>query len=476
LKFLGRAKNFLQGLGPEPSGKVQYFNVACAAGHRVRGERTEGYQALRCPACGEGVFVLPRSPLPEPDPPPGVRRSRGASGRSRRAGADDGPVELSDPAYGAVEVDGGGAGQGEAEIVWDDEPAGASTTGAPASPRFAPEDLAAAEIDAARRKESVARAREGRRAVEPGVDAGTSGTARTRPDGSPAVPTARARREPVRTPGAAGPARPRREPADGLATAPQPFEARSRPRHGPPVGLIFLLLAMLIGIAVGWRVWRNYREQLPRVIERGRVEGLPALEAGEFDRANQLLSAARAAVDTLGGGVEDAEEIRDAAKEAAIFVNICPEKLEDMLAEAGRTDHDTWAIKFETLYKGHSCIFDTLIEATSEDGGNGAYQIAYIVFPPGESTRFGDAGRPDKFATIDLAGFELFENGRPGKESQVKFGAKLRSMEYDSEQKHWVVRLEPKSGVFIKHYRALQVIGWPDPDMVQVPQAQEVVP
>jgi hypothetical protein len=93
-----------------------------------------------------------------------------------------------------------------------------------------------------------------------------------------------------------------------------------------------------------------------------------------------------------------------------------------------------------------------------------------VVFPPGESTRFVDAGRPDKYALIDLAGFELFEMGRPGKESRVTFGAKLRSMEYDSEQKHWVVRLEPKSGVFIQHYRALQVIGWPDPDMVLVPQ------
>ncbi len=471
MKFLGRAKNFLQGLGPEPSGKVQYFNVACAAGHRVRGERTEGYQALRCPACGEGVFVLPRSPLPEPDPPPGVKKARGASGRSRGAWADDGPVELTDPLHGAVEVDHGGAGQGEAEIVWDDEPAGA-----PASPRVAPEDLAAEEIDAARRKESSTRAREGRRAVEPGAGAGTSGTDRTRPDGSPAVPTARARREPSRTPGAARPARPRREPEDGLAPAPQPFEARSRPRHGPPVGLIFFVLAVVIGIAVGWRLRRQHLEQLPRVIERGRVEGIPALEAGEFDRAFQLLSAASAAVDTLGGAVEDAEEIRQAAKEAAIFVNICPEKLEDMLAEAGRTDPDTWASRFETLYRGHYCIFDTLVEATPQDGGSGAYQIAYVVFPPGESTRFGDAGRPDKYATIDLAGFELFENGRPGKESQVKFGAKLRSMEYDSEQGHWVVRLEPKSGVFIQHYRALQVIGWPDPDMAPVPQAQEIVP
>src|ERR1700722_7577278 len=69
LKFLVRARKLFQALAPEPETPVQYFNVLCASGHRVRGERTEGYQALRCPACGEGVFVLPRSPLPEPVAP-----------------------------------------------------------------------------------------------------------------------------------------------------------------------------------------------------------------------------------------------------------------------------------------------------------------------------------------------------------------------------------------------------------------------
>src|SRR5271156_5039696 len=99
----------------------------CASGHRVRGERTEGYQALRCPACGDGVFVLPRSPLPEPPAPPGMARRRGGGAR-----ADEGSVELSDPAQGSVELDDGGA---EAEIVWDDDPAGASPTAASTSPR-----------------------------------------------------------------------------------------------------------------------------------------------------------------------------------------------------------------------------------------------------------------------------------------------------------------------------------------------------
>ena len=92
-------------------------------GHRVRGERTEGYQALRCPACGEGVFVLPRSPLPEPVAP---ARPRGAKAASLGAAwVDEGPVALTDPARVAFEVEETDASLGEAEIIWEeptDEP------------------------------------------------------------------------------------------------------------------------------------------------------------------------------------------------------------------------------------------------------------------------------------------------------------------------------------------------------------------
>jgi hypothetical protein len=389
---------------------------------------------------------------------------------------DEGPVELTDPAHGAVELDGRGGGRVEAEIIWDDEPAGASALQDTApSPRVAPEDLAAAEIDAARRAESAASDREeGRRAPDRGAGDAPARTGRTGPEGraATAAPGARARRDSVGGPGAARPARPRRTPAGAPTPAPAVIEVRPRSRRGPRIGLIFVLLILMVATTVGWRAWRLRRQQLPRVIERGRVEGIPALDEGEFDRAHQLLSAAKAALDTLGGGDEDAEEIRHAAKEAAIFVDLCPDKLEDMLAEAGRTDPDAWSSKFDTHYKGRSYLFDTIIESTPEESDTGAYQIAYVVFPPGEASRFGEGGlpRPDRFARIDLAGFELLEQNRLVKDARVTFGARLRAIVYDSEQKQWVVRLEPESGVFIKHYRALQASGWPAVETAEVPR------
>ena len=131
LKFLGRARKFFQDLGSEPVSRVQYFNVLCASGHRVRGERTEGYQALRCPSCGDGVFVLPRSPLPEPVAPERPMRPKPA--RMDERWVDEGPVELSEPATTAVDVAGSGLLAADAEIIWDDPPSETAGRGATGS-------------------------------------------------------------------------------------------------------------------------------------------------------------------------------------------------------------------------------------------------------------------------------------------------------------------------------------------------------
>lgn len=477
LGFLGRAKKMLRDLGTESPGRAQYFNVLCASGHRVRGERTEGYQALRCPACGEGVFVLPRSPLPEPVPPPGMAPRRARSARPRGGRVAEGPIELTDAAEGSLELEleGESAGLADDQIIWDDDPDAAdngSTAAGTAAPRVSPEDLAAAEIEAARRKEATASRNPGssaaRRAGASPAPAGRSRPAPAREPGRGAE--ARPSRPQPGADGQQGTARPTRpRPAPAASTGPGPIQAAPRQKTGPNVPLIFFLLGLLVLGAVGWRAWRYRREQLPRVVERGREEGIPALEEGDFDRANQLLSAARNAVDTLGGAVKDAEEIREAADEADLFVNLCPDKLEDLLARAGRSDPDAWQSEFDTLYKGRSCLFDTNIVSTPAEGG---YEIAYIVFPPGEASRFGDGGlaRPDRYARIDLEGFELFEQkAHPVLNAHVTFGAKIRSLDYDAAKKHWVIRLEPKSGRFIRHHKALEASGWPSADAAQVP-------
>src|SRR5207247_747776 len=82
--------------------------------------------------------------------------------------------------------------------------------------------------------------------------------------------------------------------------------ARKRSSHR----LIFVLIPLLVVATVGWRYWTQRRQEYPLTAERGRIEGIPALDEGNFDKAYQLLSAAKTAVDALGGAVEDAEAIR----------------------------------------------------------------------------------------------------------------------------------------------------------------------
>jgi len=221
-------------------------------------------------------------------------------------------------------------------------------------------------------------------------------------------------------------------------------------------------VAFLVVGTVAFRAWMSRRQDLPRVAEIGRTEGIPALEQGKFDKAYQLLSAAKEAVDSLGGAVEDADKIRHAADEAAIFVDLIPETLENLLDEAGRTTPQSWATRFDNLYKGRAVIIDARIISTPESAGSSRYGLDYLVFPPGEGSNFRDpaGGRP-RYARIDLTGFEAITLAQPQVGTHVVFGARLASFQYDSDAEEWVIGLDPKSGISIRYDKALETLGWP---------------
>ncbi len=187
MKFLSQARKFLQNLGAEPQSRVQYFNVICASGHRVRGERTEGYQALRCPACGDGVFVLPRSPLPEPVAPSHPQSAKAAG--SAGGWIPEGPVELSDAPEGSVDVGDDDAVSNGAEIIWED--VADEYMPAPPSPgRHSEEDAGetAEDRSASPAKKSAAHARGGR-----APDATVPGRSRPKEGEEPGHPVGGAR-------------------------------------------------------------------------------------------------------------------------------------------------------------------------------------------------------------------------------------------------------------------------------------------
>ncbi len=347
-----------KGLGTPPEAKVQYYSVVCPLGHRVRGQRTEGYQALRCPACGEGVFVLPASPLPEPVPPPRSARARTAI--AGVAMVDEGPVELKDPPQATVEIEDPDDRSAEAEIIWDDEPVGGSAK--PASAEVEPPPT--------------------RPPRKPAATPTGRSPAPAHPDRSSGLSPAKVPRLPRHGAGRAHASGTTGSP-DGLGFTAAGAAAWKRggvplrsarpgcgPRAGRSVPRPWLILAGVVLLMLGTvalRNWRSRRQDFPQLAYVGRTEGIPALDEGKFDKANQLLSAAREAVDSLGGAVEDADKIRHAADEAAMFVNLLSDPLESLLDEASRTSPQAWASRFDTLYKGRSVIIDATITATPGD-------------------------------------------------------------------------------------------------------------
>ena len=460
MKFLGRARRFFQELASEPEGRVQYFNVTCGSGHRIRGERTEGYQALRCPACGDGVFVLPKSPLPEPAAPARKPAPRNLGRPSPLI--DDGPVELTDPGQIALDAGANEVSPDDAEIIWDDAP------GRSEQPQTARQQPHSGEEEGADGEqfweEDVNRAA--------AQSADTTDRRRQKPgalDGSARPPTGRAtasqsgrtaRRPNQRSPRRRSDIAPDRS---RLLDGPGPASSEVRsPRKRPSrLSVVLVVVPLLVVSTVAWRSWRQRRQEYPLIAETGKIEGIPALEEGKFDKAYHLLSAAKSAVDALGGAVENADEIRTAAAEAAIFVDQSPVMLEDMIDKAHRNPKD-WASTFNTHYKGRAILIESHIAAEPEPGGKSSYQIDYVVLPRGGSTNFNDQryAPPSFYGVIDLTGFELFELARPRKGTPVIFGARLASFEYDPQNEVWLIGLEPASGVSIIHHRALEALGW----------------
>ena len=387
--------------------------------------RTEGYQALRCPSCGAGIFVLPRSPLPIPAAPSAPTAPRKPA-LDEDAGRDDMPIALTDP----PEMQDVGDFEPTGEIEWVDpaEPSDMDADGCrswyrprpapPSGPRPVPDR--GRDVEDAKVRSSTGRRRPSR--------------PRGRAAGRPA---AVARRPTV-------PVIPRVSWGDW---------ARRR-RHK----LLFLGVALLVVGTVAFRAWRSSRSGLPEVAERGRTQGLEALEAGKFDTAHQLLSEASRAVDAMGGAFEGAEEIRQGAREAAIYNDLVPESLESLLAEAGRSDPQEWASTFANLYKGRAIIIDAHITSVPDGSRRLGYGLDYRIFQEGEG------GRPMRVGRIDTTGLRIFELSRPKVGDRVQFGARLASFTFDPVTEEWRVGLEPDSGVEMIHKRALRAFGWPAPE------------
>lgn len=393
--FLGKARKMISGKGTSEPPRPQYYQVACSQGHVIRGERTEGYQALRCPHCGDGIFVLPRSPLPIPPAPASVK----TKARRRPAEIDDRPIALAEaPAQEDLE-----------EIQWL-EPV-------PAQVRDPDQRVA-------------------------------------RPRAVPPLPAAEPILEAVAAEAAEAPSRPRSKPrkprprvvapaVDMQSVAPGQILVKESRRRGSPLVWLTFGIVILISGTIGYRVWRQRLQDLPQQAELNRTEGIEALEKGLFDDAKAKLGRAAKAYDTLGSRDELAVSTTQLSKEAAILADLAHDPLKDILDEVARLGDPEGIERFQSIHKGQAVLIDS--EIASAAGGTVDLHIRIFV---------GRGPAPAKIGRFDLTGFRFFEGDTtPKKGDKVFFGARLDTIRLENGE--WLITLEPESGVVMTNDKAL---------------------
>ena len=448
--MLDRAKRWLKGDETADASSSQSFSVLCSQGHRLQGRRNAGYQALRCPTCGAAVFVLPASPLPEPRAPMTKQSARQADtttpARSRnKAGHWNDPIP---PSFGyepvpltnhhsnehisTIAAPNPAQPGNEFLVVPDDAPIDGEIEWAEVDPLDVPTLPAAASTPDPQVGPRSTEAKRPRRASPAVLDSATQAGPRPR----------------VQIDAEAGRVLLAEEPRSH-------FLDWLKRRRNP---LIFTSVACIVAATAVLRYDRARRAEAPALAERGRTQGIRALDDGRFVDAYQILSRADVAVELLEGKVEGADEIRQAAREAALLNDLTPDTLESILDAATRAAPDTWDSRFDSDYKGRAVVLETGVVPARDPESDNTVDLDYRIYPTGEGTR------PPAVARIDLKGFQLFQLAGTKAGDRVVFAARLASLRFDPAREEWVVRLVPDSGAFITHARALESLGWPTPD------------
>lgn len=393
---------------PEPP-KPQYYQVSCAEGHVIRGERTEGYQALRCPHCGDGVFVLPRSPLPLPPAPPSARPKPKPTRVEPEY--EDAGIELTEaPPQEELE-----------SIQWMDEPEPLAPSPVAPSPRAQPR--ADSRADVATEPEAPAPIIPPRPKAKPQARKAPQGAPGTAPRPSPRAEDATA------SPAARG---------DGLL--PGQILVPVRPRKDRRLAFVLGAVAILAVGAYAYRQRSLRLQELPHEAEVNALEGREALEQGRFDEAKIKLGKAAKAYRDLNASDELASQTQQFAEEAAIYADHLRIGHKELVDEVAGLGDPEGIERFQVLYKGKGVIIDDVIESVTPV----PVVVSRILVGPGPV--------PARKGRWDLSGFKLLQKLDLKKGDQVLFGARLDSIRLEGDQ--WLITLQPDSGVLLTNAKA----------------------
>lgn len=427
------------------------YEAHCPSGHLITGNRQESFQAIRCPECSEGIFVLPTSRLPVP-PTATIKKMVSLSqirqvdivDNSAPDDDDDEPVEFEERTSRAdrANIELSEHRQEVDDSDLSDDPAAdypveqGREVSANELAKIAREDLKKKEaarqhqLEAEQERRNATNGRRKRKSQQQQVhqpdDAGESDTDADFDD----------------------------DEFDEIVER-KPFLKRVGTKVWIGLGVV-----LVISLTVFFQLRQQHRERLPHVAQLGRTEGLTLLKSGKFDEAKKILGEAAAAYEEMGDRTEVAREIIQASHEAAIFADLAGHPLDEMLdryAAGGEGEAE-----FNALDKNRSIIIESRINKTPDDGG--IYDLDYrIAIGPGP-----DSARPP--GRIDVSGLSLLKNLKPSLGDQVLIGARITGFELKDGE--WLVKLDPESGVLMTNWDALGTIGWPVSDR---PEAQAAI-
>ncbi len=404
------------------------FEARCPAGHELSGQRTESFQAVRCRQCGDGVFVGPTSWLPVPPAavvydliPLGSIRDVAPSGKTAKQVAEEADDEARE-SFAAIPLKDSEAVAGSAKTSLPVEDPAAKFEVAPTR------EIADGEFQKLVDRDAQRRSDEEQRRAKP---AASRKPAREEPreDRRDEAPEDESDQEPVET----GPR--------------VPLYKRVSPKVWVGLGVL-----LVIGLTVRSQIRQNYRDRIPEIVKKARTEGLESLDAGRFDEAKQILSDAANAFDYLREDSDDAKQIRQAAREAAILADLVGRPLDEIIdrfaaGEAGKAD-------FKTLDAGRSLVVEARVTATPDEGGG--YELDFRV-------PVGPGPTPARtLGKLDVRNLELMANLKPKKGDNVLIGVRLKDLALGDG--FWSVQVDPKSGVLMTRWKALEAIGWPVTD------------
>ncbi len=417
------------------------FEARCPAGHEFIGTRQELFQAIRCPECGEGIFILPTTWLPVPPmasvtdliPLGEIRKQAVPQKEDPDDQNPDNPTDPPDSAHRPPKI-----------------PLREPTRPTARKPDSMPVDDPAAryQVESAGAPDQA----EFERMIQDDADRQSS----ARMEGH----TARTA-SPSKRPKSARPV-----PAKPDATVEDPendpefdHDEEIAEDYRPPfyqrisrTVWIGLGVTAIMGLTVFFQIRQSHREQLPRLANLGRTEGIAKLDSGQFDEAKQILAEAASAYDEMNDQSDEARSIRQAARESAIFADLVSRPIDEIIDSVAADA--TGRSEFLNQHRGRSIIIESRVTKTPQQGGQYDLDFRAAVGPGPDSAR--PLGR------LDLAGLKLLDDLKPGLGDSVLIGVRLKDLELKDGL--WWIRLEPSSGVMITHWNALSAIGWPVTD------------